>query len=73
MSKTCNVWFQDLEKALEVFRQKCPEIQTFTSIEGNMYGDFIINTENHLYLITHDTFKVYRHRNAWDDKDWVRI
>ena len=68
------MWFSDLEKALKVFREKCPECETFEGLEGNIYGDFIIRvTGNTIYLITHETFKIYRHERKGDDNKWVRV
>lgn len=63
------VWFYDLEKALKVFREKVPEAQLFSSIEGNIYGDFNIFSGGIRYIITHNTFKIYRqdlHTDKWE-------
>lgn len=67
------MWFSDLEKALAVFKIKCPEVETFETIEGNMYGDFVIRTSTSTFLITHDNFNIYQHDKLWDVNKWVRV
>lgn len=52
-------WFIDLEKALKVFRDNKPEIETFDSIECNLYGDFVIKTNKEKYIIIHNSLKIY--------------
>ena len=67
------MWFSDLEKALAVFKIKCPEVETFETIEGNMYGDFVIHTNQSIFIITHESFNIYQHQKIWDANKWVRI
>ena len=52
-------WFSDLEKALKVFREKKPEIETFDSIESNLYGDFVIRANREKYIIIHNSLRMY--------------
>ena len=46
-----SVWFQDLKKVLEQLKKKVPEVQTFCSIEGNAYGDFVVKTSSKTYIV----------------------
>ena len=57
------VWFSDLEKALDAFYEKLPDIELFNSIEGNIYGDFLITYGNEKYIIVKGIWKVYRFNN----------
>lgn len=68
-----NVWFSDLEKVLKVFHEKFPHIVTFSAIEGNAYGDFIIRTASNKYLVKHSDFSVWRldHSCRWGN--WVEV
>lgn len=65
------VWFSDLEKALAAFHEKLPEIQLFNSIEGNIYGDFLITYGKDKYIVVKETWKVYKFNN--DAYRWEAI
>lgn len=69
-----SVWFCDLEKAIKVFRKVCPHFETFTSIYGNAYGDFVIKYNNDSYIVKHSDFSVWRFEGGdWRTGKWVRI
>ena len=53
------VWFDDCVKAIEALRKARPSLSTFSKIEGNMYGDFVIYAGGNIFIVTHDDFSVY--------------
>jgi predicted Rdx family selenoprotein len=69
-----SVWFYDLDKVLKVFREKCPQVQTFTSIEGNAYGDFVIRSSTGgVYIIKHSDFSIWHRDENWKNNKWTEI
>lgn len=62
-------WFQDLEPAIATFRARCPQVETFDSIEVNIYGDFTIRAGKEVYIIAHASRNVWhynRKENNWE-------
>lgn len=69
-----SVWFCDLEKAIKAFRKACPHFETFTSIHGNVYGDFVIKYNNDSYIIKHSDFSVWHLEGGdWRTGKWVEV
>lgn len=68
-----NVWFCDLEKAIKAFQAACPSVDLFQSIDGNVYGDFIIRTDSHEYIVNHKDFSVWVREGDWKGGDWVKV
>lgn len=68
-----DVWFQDLEKALWEFNLHLPQVKTFTSIEGNADGDFVIKTDTKTYIIRHTDYSIWRLDGSWKEGNWTRI
>ena len=69
-----SVWFCDLEKAIKAFRKACPHFETFTSIHGNVYGDFVITYDNDSYIVKHSDFSVWHLEGGdWRTGKWVEI
>lgn len=69
-----SVWFCDLEKAVEALKTKVPNLETFNSIEGNAYGDFLVKTDTEKWIIKHRDFSVWHEekgKNKWGD--WVEL
>ena len=64
-----SVWFCDLEKAIKAFRAACPNFETFTSIQGNANGDFVIRYNEELFVVKHSDFSVWRQENG----KWVEV
>lgn len=64
-------WFQDLEQALAVFQEHCPQVETFDSITCNMYGDFEIRAGFDTYIVTHVTLKVWK--LIKDERRWEEM
>lgn len=69
-----SVWFCDLEKAIKALKEKEPNLETFNSIEGNAYGDFIIKTDTDEWIVKHRDFSVW-HKEKGQHKwgDWVEL
>ena len=68
------VWFCDLEKAIKAFRKAYPNFETFTSIHGNAYGDFVIKYDDDLYIVKHSDFSVWHLEGAgWKASKWVEV
>ena len=73
MKISYSVWFCDLEKVLKTFREKCPQVKTFTSVEGNAYGDFVIKSSTgDTYIVKHSDFSIWHRDENWKNK-WVEI
>ena len=69
-----SVWFCDLEKAIKAFQKACPHFETFTSIHGNMYGDFVIKYNNDSFIVKHSDFSVwYLEGGDWRTGKWVEV
>lgn len=69
-----SVWFCDLEKAIKALREKVPNLSTFCSIEGNVYGDFVIKSNDDTWIVKHNDFSVWHleaGRYKWGD--WVEV
>lgn len=66
-----SVWFADLPKAVKAFRGKFPNIVLFTSISGNVMGDFLFKTETDTYIVKHDDFSVWYQEGDWRTGKWV--
>lgn len=55
-----SVWLQDLNNVVDALSRKV-HISCFTTIRGNCYGDFIIETDNDTtYLVKHDDWSVWK-------------
>ncbi len=68
-----SVWFQDLEKAIQVMKEKVPTMTTFSEIRGNGFGDFIIQDDINTYVVKHTDFSVW-HLPNWKSKaSWEEI
>lgn len=68
------VWFCDLEKAIKALHKVCPNFVTFTSIHGNMEGDFVIKHDEDTYIVKHSDFSVWhREGGDWKTGTWVRV
>lgn len=67
-----SVWFSDLEKALQVLKEKTHMV-TFCSIEGNADGDFIIKDNICTYLIKTSDFSIWYLDGDWKYGKWVSI
>lgn len=65
-----NVWFCDLEKVIEAFREKV-NASTFSSISGNAYGDFVIKHGDDTWIVKHRDFSVWHLVGDWRDGKWV--
>lgn len=68
-----SVWFSDCVKAIEKIKAKLPKMETFCSIEGNAYGDFIIKDGVATYLVKHDNFSVWVLVGDWKKGQWVEV
>lgn len=68
-----SVWFEDLEKAICEFRTHLPHIKTFTSIEGNAYGDFVIKTDTKTFIVSHKNFIIWKSSGDWRDNEWTPV
>lgn len=67
------VWFDDLEKAIAVFRKVVAD-ELFCSISGNWKGDFIFKLDDETsYTVKHDDFSVWRNFGDWRNPDWREI
>ena len=69
-----SVWFCDLEKAVKALRAKVPNLETFNSIEGNAYGDFLVKTDTEKWIIKHRDFSVWHEekgKHKWGN--WVEL
>lgn len=68
-----SVWFQDLEKVIQVMKEKVPTMTTFSEIHGNAFGDFIIQDDTNTYVVKHTDFSVW-HLSNWKSKEsWEEI
>lgn len=68
-----SVWFQDLEKVIQVMKEKVPTMETFNEIRGNAFGDFIIQDDTNTYIVKHTDFSVW-HLSNWKSKEsWEEI
>jgi len=63
---------QDFEKALQVIKQKMPEL-VFTSITCNIYGDFIIKRTNETFVVKAKDWTVWQLKNGWRNPEWVEL
>ncbi len=68
-----SVWFSDCQKVIETLKNKCPNLLTFCSIEGNVFGDFIIKDETCTYLVKHSDFSVWYLNGDWKNGKWTEI
>lgn len=67
------VWFDDLEKAIAVFRKEVGD-DLFCSIRGNAYGDFVFTIgEDIEYVVKHNDFSIWRNYGTWREPNWVKI
>lgn len=67
------VWFDDLEQAIAAFRKAVPS-EMFTSISGNVYGDFIFKINEGLqYTVKHNDFTIWRNFGDWRNPDWREV
>lgn len=64
-----SVYFQDLPIILKALAEKLPHLTTFTSIEGNYYGDFVVKDDTHTWIINHNNLSVWEIING----KWVRL
>lgn len=67
-----SVWFDDAIKAIQVVREKFPNMTTFNSIEGNAYGDFVIKTDTSIYIVKHTDFSIWYSTGDWKNNKWVK-
>lgn len=67
-----SVWFEDLEKVITAFKENLPHIKTFTSIEGNAFGDFVVKTDNKIFIVKHNDFSIWK-TSGWKDSEWTQI
>ena len=67
-----SVWLCDLEKALEVLKEKT-HMLTFCSIEGNAHGDFIIKDGYCTYLVKHTDFSIWYREGDWKTGKWISV
>lgn len=68
------VWTCDLPEVIAALVGRKVNIDLFSSIEGNVYGDFIVRVgEDTTYLVKHNTFEVYVHEGNWSTGHWKKI
>lgn len=60
----CPVSFKDLEKVIQVMKEKVPTMEVFTEIYANAFGDFVIQDDTNTYVVKHTDFSV------WYLPDW---
>lgn len=63
---------QDFEKALQVIKQKMPEL-VFTSITCNICGNFIIKENDKTFAIKAEDWTVWQLKNGWRNPEWVEL
>lgn len=68
-----SVWFQDLEKVIQVMKEKVPTMETFCSIDGNSNGDFVIRNETEVYIVKHTDFSVWHSKGDWRNGKWEEV
>lgn len=68
-----SVWFQDLEKVIQVMKEKIPTMTTFCSINGNACGDFVIKDETETYIVGHRNFTIWHLEGDWKTGKWVEV
>lgn len=74
------VWFDDLEKAIAVFRKVVTD-ELFCSISGNYMGDFVFQMNDEVkYIVKHESFRagnteftVWRNYGDWRNPDWREV
>ena len=62
------VWFCDLQKVIAAMAEKVPTMETFTSIEGNADGDFVVR-----YIVKHTDFSVWKRTGSWREGRWEKV
>lgn len=67
------VWVEDLARALEVVKEKMPELKMFQSISGNASGDFIFKDRFNTYIIKNIDFSIWRLDGDWMTGEWVEV
>lgn len=68
-----SVWFQDLEKVIQVMKEKVPTMETFSEIRGNAYGDFVIINGEDTYIVKHQDFTILHREGDWKNGKWVEV
>ncbi len=69
-----SVWFCDLEKAVKALKEAVPNLSTFCSIEGNVYGDFVIKNETETWIVRHTDYSVWhleKGGHKWGN--WIEV
>lgn len=67
------VWFCDLQKVIAAMAEKVPTMETFTSIEGNADGDFVVRNCTITYIVRHTDFSVWKRIGSWKEGRWERV
>lgn len=69
-----SVRFCGLKRAIKAFQKACPNIQTFTSIHGNVYEDFVIKCDNDSYIVRSSDFSVWHLEGGdWRTGKWIKV
>ena len=63
---------QDFGKALQVIKQKMPEL-VFTSIACNIYGNFVIKKNDETFIVKSEDWTVWELKNGWRNPEWVEL
>lgn len=67
------VWFEDLQKAVIIFRARTGH-DLFCSVSGNAYGDFVFKiNEDTTYIVKHTDFSVWENCGDWRNPEWKEI
>ena len=67
------VWFCDLQKVIAAMAKKVPTMETFTSIEGNADGDFVVRNCTITYIVKHTDFSVWKRIGSWREGRWEKV
>ncbi len=68
-----SVLFKDLEKVIQVMKEKVPTMTTFCSINGNANGDFVVRNETEVYIVKHTDFSILHREDDWKNGKWVEV
>lgn len=68
-----SIWFSDCVLAIEAINKRLPNMETFNSIEGNAYGDFVIKNDTDVYIVKHKDFSVWHLEGDWKNGKWVEV
>lgn len=66
--------FVDFKRALKIFEEKVPNLNTISQADANGYGDLVIHTNTDTWMVKREDWSVWHlDRSAGKWGEWVEV